>query len=766
MSSLPLGSSIAPYQPTEVTYSVGNALALINDLRSCGASSELAIPCVVVIGNQSAGKSSLIEAVAGIRVPRAQGTATRCRLEVRQRKSKTSQGVWSCQVSLRLEYNDRVVSSSEKNQVIEEVQFGPRLYDPALVEDMLAKAQLAILNPGVAASDIAELSPASVARAKRGELAKLGGKARSFSRNLICLDISGPQCCDLTFIDTPGLVSNVAEDGDPGDPDLILDLVRSSIQGNSLILVALSMKDDLENQGAYKEAKAADPKGGRTIGVLTKADTVGPGEHKRWFEVIRNERFALKHGYFCTKQPSQADLDSESSQASSHAHAREEELRFFDKTSPWTELDTDAKARLGTGALSNFLSSQLVQLIRAQVPDLRAGIASKLDQLSSELGRLPPATFEGNPILAIQRLLHDFVSSLQDSANASKGARSLVQRAGEVFEELRKDIAATEPIFIPLSEKGAVESSFVSVRSSSTAASDQETAPSRIARMEELEIADGILRMDILEMKGELKSARGRGISVLHTPYDVKEDLMVRAVGAWSKIAIVALQRLRPIVAKVVDELSDHHFGSHSALRDVILDAMNDEVVERLFHQCQLNIIYLFKLESVPRTLNNHYLTSTSDLLLRKLKAARIKRPPTGSKSKTGDSDSESEDAAATFERALQDDDEFNEELIVMAQVQAYWKVAYKRFVDNVTSAMDSDIIHCLHEGVLELLLARLPMSEVDGKEVAERLLAEDPDIKNRRNELKRRITVLTQARESVEKFRRGSALTPVEQSA
>lgn len=79
---------------------------------------------------------------------------------------------------------------------------------------------------------------------------------------------------------------------------------------------------------------------------------------------------------------------------------------------------------------------------------------------------------------------------------------------------------------------------------------------------------------------------------------------------------------------------------------------------------------------------------------------------------------------------------------------------------------MDSDVIHCLHEGVLELLLTCLPMSEVDGTEVAERLLAEDPDIKNRRNELKRRITVLTQARESVEKFRRGSVLTPVEQSA
>lgn len=142
--------------------------------------------------------------MAGIRVPRAQGTATRCPLEVRQRQlPESSTSVWSCQVSLRLEYDDRGVHAPRKNQTIKVVVFGPRLYDPALVEDMLARAQLAVLNPGIAAGDIAELSGESLLRAKRGELFKVAGKGRSFSRNVICLDISGSQCCDLTFLDTP-----------------------------------------------------------------------------------------------------------------------------------------------------------------------------------------------------------------------------------------------------------------------------------------------------------------------------------------------------------------------------------------------------------------------------------------------------------------------------------------------------------------------------------------------------------------------------------
>jgi AAA15 family ATPase/GTPase len=38
---------------------------------------DLDLPVIAVIGNQSAGKSSLIEAISGITLPRAAGTCTR-----------------------------------------------------------------------------------------------------------------------------------------------------------------------------------------------------------------------------------------------------------------------------------------------------------------------------------------------------------------------------------------------------------------------------------------------------------------------------------------------------------------------------------------------------------------------------------------------------------------------------------------------------------------------------------------------------------------
>lgn len=56
--------------------------------------------------------------------------------------------------------------------------------------------------------------------------------------------------------------------------------------------------DDIQNQKAALLANEVDPDGKRTIGVLTKVDTLQGREVDLWLKVLMNETEPLLHGYY------------------------------------------------------------------------------------------------------------------------------------------------------------------------------------------------------------------------------------------------------------------------------------------------------------------------------------------------------------------------------------------------------------------------------------------------------------------------------------
>jgi hypothetical protein len=56
-------------------------------------------------------------------------------------------------------------------------------------------------------------------------------------------------------------------------------------------------------------ARAADKDGSRTIGVLTKADTIEPGTHNNWLKILQGHNYELRLGYYCVINPSQVSKD-------------------------------------------------------------------------------------------------------------------------------------------------------------------------------------------------------------------------------------------------------------------------------------------------------------------------------------------------------------------------------------------------------------------------------------------------------------------------
>lgn len=100
---------------------------------------------------------------------------------------------WSCQIKIRWEYHN---DGRTRREEVAEVDFGPFLSDKALVEPMLRRAQAAILNPDISPSSFAEMSDDGL---------KAGSDTLPFSRNVICLELSGPDLVDLSFVDLPGM---------------------------------------------------------------------------------------------------------------------------------------------------------------------------------------------------------------------------------------------------------------------------------------------------------------------------------------------------------------------------------------------------------------------------------------------------------------------------------------------------------------------------------------------------------------------------------
>ncbi|THH00719.1 hypothetical protein EW026_g1860 [Hermanssonia centrifuga] len=240
---------------------------------NCAPLADLDLPRIAVIGNQSAGKSSLVEAISGISVPRDAGTS-------------------------------------------------------------------AVLNPGIDQSSFLDQS--------ESDLKQMNNQLK-FSRNAVCLDLSGPDLTDLAFVDLPGIIQNA----DPETVLLVEDLVTSNIKGNCLILVTLPMSDDIENQKAARLAKQEDPSGVRTIGVMTKPDTLPLGATKSrdlWLDVVEGRRFPLHHGYYCTRQPD----DDERARGITAMQSRAAEKEFFAKTAPWS--NSSHRHRFGIGNLVANLS--------------------------------------------------------------------------------------------------------------------------------------------------------------------------------------------------------------------------------------------------------------------------------------------------------------------------------------------------------------------------------------------------------------------------
>lgn len=110
----------------------------------------------------------------------------------------SSSGPWSCQVSIRWEFDKHDKPLDD----VSEVPFGALITEKNKVELALRRAQAAVLNPSISASSFLSCSLNDLKTGTHGPKQSL-----LFSRNVVCVDLEGPELTDLSFIDLPGKCS-------------------------------------------------------------------------------------------------------------------------------------------------------------------------------------------------------------------------------------------------------------------------------------------------------------------------------------------------------------------------------------------------------------------------------------------------------------------------------------------------------------------------------------------------------------------------------
>ncbi|TCD63212.1 hypothetical protein EIP91_005824 [Steccherinum ochraceum] len=566
-------------------------LALINQLRAIGAQADLDLPRIAVIGNQSAGKSSLVEAISGINVPRDAGTCTRCPMECRL---AFSSGPWQCQVSIRWEYNADGTLADE----IREDFFGDVITDKSKVELALRRAQLAILNPKQTTRKFVDMDVDTL------KSSSFDGTLK-FSRNVVCVDLMGPELTDLAFVDLPGIIQNAEKE----TVELVEELVRSHIKGNCLILVTVPMSDDIENQKALQIANQEDPKGSRTIGVMTKPDTLTVGATKArgiWLDVIEGRRSQLRHGYYCTRQPD----DDERTNGITAEQARKAEADFFARTSPWSS--TAHPERFGTRNLIASLSKLLSGIIDDTLPKLQSQVTSQLQNCTARLAALPPQ-ITTEPASYVLSLVTTFCGDINLLVHGDSEHAALVQQNRKTYAAYKKEIRSSAPQFVPYPTRREEDSAW---QDPDLDGEDED---------EQLDPHDdGKLYLEDVRRHIQISLTRELPNNV---PYSAKIALIHKTQDSWQLDSHKCLSTVQKSLEKTVTQLVNTHFQRYDTLKGRLIHYVM-ELLRDKYGETWKQILFALGCEGRPYTQNGHYLQVTKDKWLAKYKDARAGKTP------------------------------------------------------------------------------------------------------------------------------------------
>jgi GTPase SAR1 family protein len=299
---------------------------------------ELDVPGICVIGDQSSGKTSLLENICRIQLPRGDGRAvTRCPLRLQLR-----QGNQSAVLSYK-----SPKGGADKVTVIQHLQ--------------------------------------DISQAVLDAQDEIAGKNLGISHEVINLAVTAPNLPDLTLYDLPGITRVPVGQQPPDIEAQIKRLYRNCLKGAStVILCVIPATADFSTCDVINIARELDPEGKRTLGVVTKVDLPGLANLGAKIRAEGKDDVKLRLGMIPVVNRTQEEL-----RHNVPIEAVQQRAKAFFEMHP--ELSQLLPERRGTEALVNTLVQVQRRTLAEQLPRIKAELNSMITERQNRLIKLPRA---------------------------------------------------------------------------------------------------------------------------------------------------------------------------------------------------------------------------------------------------------------------------------------------------------------------------------------------------------------------------------------
>ena len=210
---------------------------------------------------------------------------------------------------------------------------------------------------------------------------ELDSAPQAFARDVLSIIIEGPSRPQLTLVDIPGLIATHTKGTASADVDLVAEITDRYIsQQRTICLAVVSATSDYANQKILEKVREVDPKGERTLGIITKPDRLdaGSGSEKAFIELANNNDVFFQLGWHVLKNRSYDQREFQ-------LHERNRAEDTFFRVSNFRNLAPESR---GIDALRRRLALLLFQHVKKELPKLKEDLEKALSNAREELAFL------------------------------------------------------------------------------------------------------------------------------------------------------------------------------------------------------------------------------------------------------------------------------------------------------------------------------------------------------------------------------------------